>query len=203
MRDGLKTVLELEEDFKVVATARDGNEACELAERYLPQVLLLDVRMPAMDGVQCIKKIKKFSSCIKIIMLTTFNDEEYIMDALADGANGYLLKDIEVEKLVEAIRDVVVGKMILPPIVALKLSEGLSKISHRKKEDALAEELNFSEREKEVSRLMVQGFSNRQIASVLYISEGTARNYISSIYEKIGIRDRTQAVLYLKERTTV
>lgn len=200
MRDGLKTVLELEEDFKVVATAKDGLEACEMVKRYQPEVLLLDIRMPEMDGVKCIKKIKDACPLTKILMLTTFNDDEYIIEALADGANGYLLKDIEVEKLVEAVRDVAAGKMILPPAVALKLSEGLLKISQKKKEDTLAEGLGFSDREKEIARMMVQGFTNRQISLALYISEGTVRNYISSVYEKVGISDRTQVVLYLKGR---
>jgi len=192
--------LELEEGFTVVATARDGSEACEMAKRYQPDVLLLDIRMPVMDGVQCIRRIRPDCPQTKIIMLTTFNDDEYIMGALADGANGYLLKDIEVEKLVEAIRDAAAGNLILPPAVALKLSEGLSKIARSRRKDDVAKELGFTDREKEIAEMMVQGFTNKQISSALYISEGTVRNYISSIYEKIGVSDRAQAVLYIKER---
>lgn len=200
MRDGLKTILDLEEDFIVVATAGNGHEACEAAKRYPAEVMLLDIRMPEMDGVACIKKIKEYCPQLKIIMLTTFNNDDYIIGALADGASGYILKDIEVEKLTEAIKDAVKGKMILPPEVALKLSEGLSKISMKKKESVIAEELGFSDREKEIANMMVQGFTNKQISSRFCISEGTVRNYISSIYDKIGINDRTQAVLYIKER---
>lgn len=199
MRDGLKTVLSLEKDLEVIGTASNGVEAIKFVEKSPPDVVLLDIRMPEMDGVECIKNIKKMFPNIKVIMLTTFNDEEYIIEALANGASGYILKDIEIEKLIQTIRDCAEGKTIMPHDVALKLAQGLSKISSNKKKDSSTAELDLSERELELASMMVQGFTNKQISMMLHISEGTARNYISTIYSKLGISDRTQAVLYLKE----
>jgi DNA-binding NarL/FixJ family response regulator len=200
MRDGLKTVLDLQKDFHVIGTARNGSEAARLADALQPDILLMDIRMPEMDGVEGLKLIRRKHPELKVIMLTTFNDDEYIIQALAAGANGYLLKDLEMEKLSEAIRDAAAGKMIMPPAVAAKLAEGLSRISLEKKGAAAAKALELSERELEIAGMMVQGFTNRQISATLYISEGTVRNYISGIYEKIGINDRTKAVLFLKDQ---
>jgi DNA-binding NarL/FixJ family response regulator len=199
MRDGLKTILTLEADFEVIATASNGVEAIKMVQQHIPDVVLLDIRMPEMDGVTCIKNIKKMYPDMKVIMLTTFNDEEYIIDALASGASGYFLKDIEMEKLVQSIRDCFEGRTIIPHDVALKLAEGLTKISSSKKKDIETVDLDLSERELELSSMMVQGFTNKQISLMIHISEGTVRNYISNIYSKLGISDRTQAVLYLKE----
>lgn len=200
IRDGLKTVLGLEKDIEVVGTARNGVEACRMTEILQPDVLLLDIRMPEMNGVECIKVIKKEYPGVKVIMLTTFNDDEYIVEALANGASGYILKDIEMEKLIEAIHDAVHGKMIMYSNVAARLAENLCKLPlGKKKEENITCSLGFSVREKEIACMMVQGFTNKQISAALYMSEGTVRNYISNIYSKIGITDRTQAVLFLKE----
>jgi len=200
IRDGLKTVLSLEKDLEVVGTARNGEEACRMAELLYPDVLLLDIRMPEMDGVECTKIVKKKCPGTKVIILTTFNDDEYIIEALANEASGYILKDIEVEKLIEAIHDAVQGKMIMLPEVAAKLAQGLSKISARKREkENISCDLDLSERERDIAGMMVQGFTNRQISSALYMSEGTVRNYISNIYSKLGTGDRTQAVLFMKD----
>lgn len=200
MRDGLKTVLSLEKDFNVAGTASNGLEAICMVDKLNPDVVLLDIRMPEMDGVTCIKKIKLNHPNTKVIMLTTFNDEEYIIDALANGASGYFLKDIDMEKLIRAIRDCVEGRTIIPQEVALKLAEGLTKISSSaRRKDISQAELDLTERELEICSMMVQGFTNSQISMMIHISEGTVRNYISNIYSKLGISDRTQAVLYLKE----
>jgi DNA-binding NarL/FixJ family response regulator len=197
-RDGLKTVLDLEKNISVTATAANGKEALlSLSAITLPDLILLDIRMPEMDGVETVKQIKQTHPEIKVLMLTTFNDEEYVMEALANGANGYVLKDIEIEELVEAIDDAVNGKMILPSSVAVKLAQGLHKIVPQKPSPVLAE---LSDREKEIATMLTQGFSNKQIAMALFISEGTVRNYISTIYSKIGVNDRTNAVLLLKNQ---
>jgi DNA-binding NarL/FixJ family response regulator len=197
-RDGLKSVLDLEKNISVIATAANGKEALlALNSVTLPDLILLDIRMPEMNGVETVKHIKQTYPVIKVLMLTTFNDEEYVMEALANGANGYVLKDIEIEKLVEAIDDAVNGKMVLPPSVAAKLVQGLHKIVPQKPNSVLAE---LSEREKEIATMLVQGFSNKQIAMALFISEGTVRNYISNIYSKIEVKDRTNAVLYFKNQ---
>lgn len=200
LRDSLKTIINMDTSLEVVATAANGREAVELAEKHQPQVVLMDIRMPEMDGVESIKNIKSKFPQIKVIMLTTFNDEEYIIEALSHGASGYLLKDIEIDKLIETIKDAAAGRTILPGDVAIKLAAGLSKLTQAKKSEIDISDLELSEREKEISSMLVQGFTNKQISMSLYISEGTVRNYISNIYSKINISDRTQAVLYLKER---
>jgi DNA-binding NarL/FixJ family response regulator len=199
IRDGLKTVLDLEEDMEVIGTAVNGVEAFDAIKNLEPDILLLDIRMPIMGGVECVREIKRICTPTKVIMLTTFNDEEYIMSAIAAGACGYLLKDIEVAELIEAIHDALAGKMVMPLQVVSKLAEGLAKVVNVKNEHILVGQFGFSDREKEIAKIMAQGFNNKQMSTILYISEGTLRNYISSIYSKIGISDRTQAVLYLRE----
>jgi DNA-binding NarL/FixJ family response regulator len=195
-RDGLKTVLDLEPDLTVIATAATGKEALALLKSAtLPDVILLDIRMTELDGVATVKLIKQDYPDIKVIVLTTFNDAEYVMEALANGANGYLLKDTEIEQLVEAIHDALKEKMVLPPLVAAQLAQGLHNIAPKKNQAVMAD---LSEREKEIATMLAQGFSNKQIAMALFISEGTTRNYISTIYSKIGVNDRANAVLYFK-----
>ncbi len=199
IRDGLKTVLNLEEDLEVIATAENGKEAFELTQTLAPDILLLDVRMPVMDGVECVRKLKSIHSTAKVIMLTTFNDDEYILNAIAAGAKGYLLKDMEMAELIEEIHDAATDKLVMPSSVVTKLAEGLSKVVDEKNKCLEIEKYNFSDREKEIAKMMAQGFNNKQIAAVLFISDGTVRNYISSIYYKIGLSDRTQAALFLRE----
>ncbi|MCX7772016.1 MAG: response regulator transcription factor [Clostridia bacterium] len=198
-RDGLKTVLGLEPGITVAGMAKNGQEAVELTGSLNPDVILMDIRMPEMNGVEAVKHIREKYGDKKIIMLTTFNDDEYIIQAVANGACGYLLKDIEVEKLIEAIKDAHAGKMVLPPVVYHKLAEGLARLKQSKQDEKSKLPFELSDREAEICRMMVQGFTNKQIASALFITEGTARNYISTIYSKIGMTDRTNAVLYLKE----
>jgi DNA-binding NarL/FixJ family response regulator len=201
IRDGLKTVLELEKDITVVGTCKNGLEAVQLTELLRPRLVLLDIRIPEMDGVEAVKIIKEKQPETKVIMLTTFNDEEYIIAALAGGANGYLLKDTEIDKLIGTIHEVFEGRLTIQNEVAAKLAEGLSRLNYMKKEkNDLVSDLDLSGREKEIASMMVQGFTNKQISAALYIAEGTVRNYISNIYSKINIGDRTKAVLYLKEK---
>lgn len=199
VRDGLKTLLNLEEDMEVIGTAENGREAFELSRKLEPDILLLDIRMPEMDGVECIRKMKSIQSSAKVIMLTTFNDDEYILNAIAAGAKGYLLKDMEVTELVEAIHDAAGNKLVMPSEVVTKLAESLAKVVDEKNKRLIPEKYGFSDREKEIAKMMAQGFNNRQIAAALYISEGTVRNYISNLYNKIGVSDRTQAALLFRE----
>ncbi len=199
IRDGLKTVLNLEEDLEVLATAENGKEAFELTQTLTPDILLLDVRMPVMDGVECVRKLKSIHSTAKVIMLTTFNDDEYILNAIAAGAKGYLLKDMEIAELIDEIHNAAADKLVMPSSVVTKLAEGLSKVVDEKNKCRAIEKFTFSDREKEIAKMMAQGFNNKQIAAVLFISDGTVRNYISSIYDKIGLSDRTQAALFLRE----
>jgi DNA-binding NarL/FixJ family response regulator len=198
IREGLKTVLSMEPGITVAGMAGSGQEACALAGSCKPDVMLLDIRMPGLDGVACISHIKAVSPETKILMLTTFHLEEYVTGALANGASGFLLKDIPMNDLLEAIRDAAAGKIVLPPEVAATLSGYLK---HKSAGDTgePACIASLSVREREAAHMLSQGFTNHQIASALFLSEGTVRNIISAIYAKTGINDRAQAALFLKE----
>ncbi|HZX47208.1 MAG TPA: response regulator transcription factor [Clostridia bacterium] len=203
MRDGLKTILDLEEDMEVVGTASNGKEACELAERYLPDVVLLDIRMPVMDGVAAVKFIKENTPEVKVIMLTTFDEDDYIIDAFANGADGFLLKDLNGDQLVQTVRNGATGQLILPAKVAAKLAKKVSKVLAIEKANSellngYNNKLNLTDREKEIATLMVNGMSNREIAYYYNLSEGTVKNYISIIYNKVGTNDRRRVITYLR-----
>lgn len=198
MRDGLKTILDLEEDMEVVGTAGNGLQAYQMIETLQPDIVLMDIRMPEIDGVTGTKMIKSKYPHIVVIILTTFNDEEYIIQALTFGASGYLLKDMQGDKLIQAIRESASGNLIMPASVAAKLAARLAYVSHKNGQPELEKIPALSEREKEIAWLLIKGISNRQMAASLYISEGTVKNYVSSIYNKIGLNDRIKAVQYLK-----
>ncbi|MBW9148969.1 response regulator transcription factor [Clostridium sp. CM028] len=206
MRDGLKTILELEENIEVVALAKDGVEALELCSETKPQVVLMDIRMPNMDGVQCTKLIKEKFPNIVILILTTFDDEEFIVKALSNGASGYILKDIEGDGLIKSVKDAYKGAFILPSKIAIvlagKIVKQYSNDNQKNNENSEAKLLNsfgLSEKETEIAKMLAQGFTNKQIASSLYISGGTVKNYVSNLYSKIGISDRTSAAIYIKD----
>lgn len=200
MRDGLKTILQLEENLNVVGTAENGEEVIKLCREKLPDLVLMDIRMPKMDGVKCTKILKSLYPEIIVLILTTFNDIDYIVEALNYGAAGYILKDIEGDELIEAINDAYRGSIMLPASVARKLAEKLSNnivnSSIKTKENV---NHDFSQREAEIARMLAMGFNNKQIASSLFISEGTVKNYISNIYSKIGTSDRMSAALEIKK----
>ncbi|ERK29405.1 response regulator transcription factor [Clostridium intestinale] len=198
MRDGLKTILELQDNIEVIGTASDGREVIDICRKCIPDVILMDIRMPGMNGVEATKIIKNSYPKIKILVLTTFDDEEYIIDALNYGASGYMLKDIDGDALIKAIEDAYDNKYILPSAIASKLVNKLiSNSTSDKKEEDL--KVLFTDRELEVAKMLSQGFTNKQISSSLFISEGTVKNNVSNIYSKIQIFDRTSAALYLKD----
>lgn len=199
MCDGIKSMLEINAGFQVVGMAYDGYEAIELASALGPDLVLLDIRMPKMDGVEVVASLKRKHEDIKVIMLTTFNDEDYIMDAMTNGADGYLLKDMGVENLVNAVQNAMNGQLVMPSAVADKLKKGLMKIKEKKDTQNKLRIAGFSGREIEISQMMADGFTNSQIATALYLSEGTVRNYVSGIYEKLETTDRTNAVVIMKE----
>jgi DNA-binding NarL/FixJ family response regulator len=207
MRDGLQTILQLEDDIEVVATAENGEEACRLAAFHAPDLVLMDVRMPVMNGIEAVKQLRRTMPGLKILMLTTFDEDEYIIEALANGAIGFLLKDIQTDRLLEAIRQAARGEMMLPSSIAAKLAARLSASSLVATAPAPAEVrapgIKFSDRELTIIPLMIEGRTNREIASLLFMSEGTVKNYISGIYDKIGTNDRTQAVILLKKMTVI
>ncbi|MDP4094682.1 MAG: response regulator transcription factor [Bacillota bacterium] len=192
--DGLKAILETDKEISVTGIAANGEDAISAVRQNIPDVVLMDIRMPGINGVECTRLIKESWPQIEVLMLTTFNDEEYILDALKNGACGYLLKDINGEKLLQAVKDAKKGDTILPSKIAVKIA-GCIKEKPLSREERLKETLGLSEREAEMAVMLSQGFNNKQIASALFISEGTVKNYISSIYRKLGIEDRTMAAL--------
>jgi DNA-binding NarL/FixJ family response regulator len=198
MRDGLKTILELEDNIDVVGTAKNGQEAIEACRQLSPDVVLMDIRMPGMDGVESTKIIKSQYPDIVVLILTTFNEEAYIIDALAYGASGYILKDIEGDALIKAVNDASKGAFMLPSDVAIKIARKLTS-TNVVTEDQKKNLEDFSEREIEIAKMVALGFNNKQIAASLYISEGTVKNYVSSIYLKLGTSDRMMAAATIKK----
>lgn len=201
IREGLKTLLEIEETVEVVGEAKDGVDALEKVPLLKPDIVLVDARMPRMDGVELVGRLAEEHPEVAAIILTTFDDDEYVFGGLKAGAKGYLLKDTPPEELVSALERVYRGETALgAPIVSKVVSEFRRDPSlptgRRKPEDTEA----LSEREAEVLRLVGQGATNGEIARKLYISEGTAKNYVHKILRKLGFRDRTQAALYAAER---
>jgi len=203
MRDGLQTILQLEDDIEVVGTAENGEEACRQVELLRPDLVLMDIRMPVMNGIEAVKKIRDTVPDTKVLVLTTFDEDEYIIEALANGAVGFLLKDIPTDKLLQAVRDAARGEIMLPSSIAVKLAARLSSPAAAKpapgRARGRASDLKFTERELSIIALMVEGRNNREIAGLLFMSEGTVKNYISTIYDKIGTNDRTQAVIWLRD----
>ncbi len=195
MREGLRVLLELEGGLEVAGEAGDGEEALEQYAALQPDVVLMDVRMPGMDGVEATRRLRERWPDARIIILTTFDDDAYVFEGLRAGAMGYLLKDVSGNDLAEAIRTVVAGGALLAPSVARKVVAEFSRLAPpaRPPDEGLPEPL--SEREKEVLRLLAQGLSNREIAERLFLAEGTVKNHVTIILQKLGVRDRTHAAL--------
>ena len=194
IRDGLKILLGIEEDIEVSGTASNGQEAFELCQQKRPDVVLMDIRMPVMDGVMGTKLIKSHFKDIKVVILTTFKDDEYIKEAVKCGAEGYILKNQSSDSIVECLRAVVKGNTVFEKEVAGALS---SMIKGERKIDPGS--LDLTQRELEILQLVGDGLSNREIADKLYLGEGTVRNYVTGLLEKLDLRDRTQlAIFYLK-----
>lgn len=194
IRDGLRSLLEACSDIRVVAEAGNGKQAYELVKEHRPDVVLMDIRMPETDGVEATRLIKKDFPETIIIVLTTFDDDAYIINAMTYGASGYLLKDIGAQKLIEAIHDGIQGNIILPGRIASKIASRLTQAG-----TSDIELQDFTEREQEIIRLLVLGKSNIEISKILFLSVGTVKNYISQIYSKVGITDRANAILFFKK----
>ncbi len=199
MREGLRVLLELEPDLEVAGEAEDGEAALAAYEQYQPDVVLMDVRMPGMDGVEATRRLRARWPEARVIILTTFDDDVYVFDGLRAGALGYLLKDVSGEELAEAVRAVAAGGALIQPSVARKLVAEFIRLAPpaRSALERLPEPL--SRREREVLQLLAQGLTNREIGARLYLAEGTVKNYVTSILQKLGVRDRTQAALRATE----
>ncbi len=204
MREGLRTLLELESDLAIAAEAEDGLAALEQYEATRPAVVLMDIRMPRLDGVEATRRLCQRWPEARVIILTTFDDDAYVFDGLRAGALGYLLKDVSGHELAEAVRKVAAGGALIEPSVARKVLAEFARLAQpdrtgpdRPALDRLPEPL--SEREQGILRLLASGANNRQIASQLFLAEGTVKNYISTILAKLGVQDRTQAALRARE----
>lgn len=199
-REGLRTILDLEDDMEVVGAARNGEEACEMVMAFQPDLVLLDVQMPVMDGITALKRIKQIRPELFILILTTFIETDYIVEGMANGASGYMLKDMDADKMIASIRDTIAGQYILPAPVAAKLAAKMNRWSEENEhwQKSIPERIRLTEREAELAQLIIRGLNNREIADVLHIAEGTARNYISNLYSKLEVVDRAQAILRLQ-----
>jgi DNA-binding NarL/FixJ family response regulator len=195
-REGLRTLLSVQPGFEVVGEAADGEEALQLAAALKPDVVLMDVRMPVLDGVAATRRLHTSQPDCRVIVLTTFDDDEYVFEGLRAGAAGYLLKDAPSEKLFEAIRAAARGESFLQPSVAAKVVAEFTRLAPTRPQP-LPEPL--SERELEILRELARGASNREIAQKLVIAEGTVKNHVTSVLSKLGVSDRTQAALKAKD----
>jgi NarL family two-component system response regulator LiaR len=192
VRDGLVMLLKLEPDIDIVGTAEDGAEAVEMAADKKPDLILMDLKMPIMNGVEATRQIKMKHPEIKVVVLTTYADDEWVFDSIQAGASGYLLKDTPREELIKAVRGTVTGKTYVDPSVAGKV---LEQVSSRQTQPATLITSKLTQRELEVLRLIARGFSNADIADRLFLSDGTVRNHVSAILAKLGVSDRTQAAV--------
>ncbi|BCJ87843.1 response regulator [Effusibacillus dendaii] len=206
-RQGLRRIFELEDDFTILGEAVDGQQAVTLSANLQPDVILMDINMPQKSGVEATKLIKQAYPAVKILILSIHDDEAYIFESIRAGANGYLLKDVESEVLVEAVRQVANGTAFIHPQITTKLLNEFKRLSYNATDHASAheeaaaavEQETWRElltiREMEILRLMAEGKSNRMIGEALFISEKTVKNHVSSILGKLNVDDRTQAVI--------
>ncbi|WP_156759480.1 response regulator [Microbacterium karelineae] len=194
VRQGIRGLLEVSDDVAVVGEATDGAEALEAVERLHPDVVLLDLRMPRMDGIGALEELARRGSDVPVLVLTTFDDAELVLGALHAGARGYLLKDVTLDQLVRAIRTVASGGTMLQPALTERLLRAAARTGPEPAEPATPIE-DLTAREQDVLHLVAGGYSNREIAHMLHLADGTVKNHVSAILMKLAARDRTQAVL--------
>lgn len=193
VRSGIQSLLNLSDKVTVVAQGDDGERAVGVAEEHRPDVFLMDIRMPRMNGIDAIKSLRNSGFETPVIILTTFDDHELVLRGLQAGAQGYLLKDVSLESLISAIEAVHKGETIVQPAITDTLLRGLK--TQKGDFDSLPEPTSLSPKETEVLRLVASGYSNKEISIALSKSEGTIKNHVSSVLSKLGVRDRTRAVL--------
>ena len=186
-------ILATDAALEVVGTAANGADAMEKMATCTPNVVLLDIRMPMMNGVVATQRIKSEYPDVKVVILTTFDDSDYILNAINNGASGYLLKDISGNALIDAVKNAYAGDTILPAKIARRITDAAKNVA-ADREIRLSRAFGLSDREVEIALMVYEGFTNRQISSALKLSEGTTRNYVSSIYIKLGADNRVEAV---------
>lgn len=194
IRAGLRMILESQPDMSVCGECEDGAQAVELARAARPEVLLMDVRMPGVDGIEAIAGVLSASPATRIVMLTTFDVDHYVYDALRAGASGFLVKDVSPEQLISGVRAVLRGDMLIAPSITRRLVEGYVRRAPQHPDEG--KELNtLTERERDVLRELARGLSNAEIGVRLHVSEGTVKTHVSRLLAKLGLRDRVQAVI--------
>ena len=194
VREGTRELLDREEDLEVVAEAGDGEEAVRLATSQRPDVVLMDIAMPKLDGIEATRRIKVNHPAIAVLVLTAYDDDQYVFALLEAGAAGYLLKDVHTDELIKAIRAVYAGESVLHPAIARKVINRFAQPTDKRKMESTVEQL--TERELEVLKLAAKGMTNRQIANALALSIHTVQTHLSNTFGKLGVGSRTEAVLY-------
>ena len=192
VREGLELILNSDKEIKVVGLAADGHEAIELVWKHRPDLVLMDLNMPVMNGVLATEKIRRDHPGVRVLVLTTFGEDEWVFDAIRGGAAGYLLKGTPRQEIIAAVKGTVAGKSYIDPEVGGKL---LKQVAAHSGGEATTFKTDLSEREMEVLKLVAKGLSNAEISGRLHITRGTVRNYVSAVLSKLGVEDRTQAAL--------
>ncbi len=193
VRQGIRSLLELSDNIRIVAEASDGKQAVDMIPELKPDVVLMDMRMPVMSGLEALQALSASNQLPPTIILTTFDDDQLVLAGLKAGARGYLLKDVSLEQLVDAVQTVASGGSLVKPAVTQRLLSGLERMQNEF--SSLDQPDPLTERETEILRLMAGGYSNKEIANSLGVAEGTVKNHVSNILSKLGVRDRTRAVL--------
>lgn len=191
VRQGVRTLLETQNDFKIVGEAATGEEAVKLCREFFPDVVLLDLLMPGIGGVEATAQIKQASPVSNVVVLTSYHDDEYILPAIKSGALSYLLKDVSATELIEAVRKAAVDEVVLHPRVAMKIMREIQQTSEQSES-----ETDLSRSEFEVLRLLADGLSNSEIGERLFVSENTVKSHVSNILSKLHLKNRTQAAVY-------
>ena len=205
IREGIKMILSLDEEINIMKEAENGKQLLEiLSEGQLPDVILMDVRMPVMDGVEAAKMVKKKYKDIKVIILTTFNEDEYIFEGIRHGVDGYILKDAGSDYIIKAIKTAYNGNILLDPEVTAKIVRAYNSISTDKQTPTQINENKkklemLTQREMEVAKLVAQGKSNKEICHLLFLTEGTVKNYLTKIFEKLELTSRTELALFINQ----
>lgn len=204
VREGIKMILSLDEEITILEEAENGKQLLEILNKVQPDVILMDVRMPIMDGVEATKIVKEKYTHIKIIILTTFNEDEYIFEGIKNGADGYILKDAGSDYIIKAIKTAYNGNILLDPEVTTKIVRAYNSLATGKKTpNQLSQYKNkfksLTQREIDVAKLVAQGKSNKDICNLLFLTEGTVKNYLTKIFEKLELTSRTELALFINQ----